>query len=178
MASGPYINTDPYTAVYQAILTAFKNHPPFAALVRVGNLIDATSKPYPLKTVGNLAPGDLPEVVLWQSRFGTNLNFNSVAAKFSQTYPVITTHDQLNVIKVNQVKWAAVGALVRAGDDLGGGSQSAALPFIFNISMTEGSDDAFGRNQLHEPGTKERWTSLFAIVVEMAMSKKDIVNWQ
>ena len=151
---------DPFTAAHQAIFAAFKGHPPLAAMVGLGNFVDTTD-PLFQQFKPDAQAGDLPRVMVLQDAF-TLPPFGgcSTAVEFSQAYRVLFATDVLRVVPLNQLKYQALCALVKAGPDLG-------LPFVRAFDVGPGKDES------KRPDDKtQRWTAAFAITVRMYVARR------
>ena len=156
-------STDPFTVVYQAIYNGLANFTDFTAIVKLANpnnLIHFDGLANPIKDKRNAA--DLPEVVLMQSKWRAEpYAVNSIACGIWQTYPIVATAADLNIIPVNQLKYQTIRALDSLGSKLG-------VSFVRLFRLTDSRDlpasSAPGRGI-------DRWQSILDINVEMAVPK-------
>jgi hypothetical protein len=153
---------DPFTAAYQAILAAFQNYAPMAALVGAGNFIDTTDPLFQQFKPG-LQAGDTPQVKLLQGEFDLPpFGGNSTSVQFTQSYRVMFCTDVLRVVPLNQLKYQALIALVKAGSNLG-------------LSCVKGYQVQTGRDDYQSPRQSEqsqRWTAAFDITVHLYLSRQ------
>lgn len=162
--------TDPFTLVHGALWTALTTFDDWAALVRPGNRVrfDAGGTGPAKASMDSLQPGDFPEVVLLQGPFEwAPFTLNAAACGLTQTYPLVLTARDYNIVPLNALKWQTLRALVKAGGHLG-------MPeLVRRVTVRDGTDDAHGRQPWKRGG--QRWATLLAIVVEMTIDKADVL---
>jgi len=159
---------DPFTQISRAILSALQSDPDWSALVPAGNVIDMTSDTFE-RFKGQLQPADTPEVVLLQGDFHLEpFGPNSRIAEFQQDYHLITTHDSLRVLPLNQLKFQTLIALSRAGPtfNLGG--------LVRSWQITQAEDDPDGKSPWRRGTT--RWISTLTIRVSLYLTREVLVN--
>jgi hypothetical protein len=156
---------DPFTAAHQAIFAAFENYPALAAVVLPGNFIDTTD-PYFQQFKSNTQAGDLPQVKILQDKFTLPpFGGSSMMVQFTQSYRVLFCTDVLQVVPLNQLKYLALIALVKAGPNLG-------LTCIKGFEVETGRDDT--KSPPEEAEQSQRWAAAFNIKVEMYLSRQQL----
>ncbi len=159
------MTTDPFSAVYAALWAGLESFADFAALVKVRNRLRFDVPGVRNPTRETSAPADLPELTLLQGAFRlAPYTTNALACDVAQAYPVVIAIDDLQVVKLNAVKWQAFRALLAAGHDLG-------LPYVRRWTIEDGRDDPAARRL---SGDARRWAAVLTINVEMSLSKADI----
>jgi hypothetical protein len=157
---------DPITATYRRVRSLLLSHDGFTDIVRPGNFPDMSAASF-VQVKPQIQPGDLPEVLLFQSAFRM-LPFgrNSMSAEVVQTFDLVTTIDKLQVTPLNAVKWQSFVALSNGGGDLG-------LTFVRDWQLQDGADDAFGQSQWKRETL--RYVSMLRIVVTLSISRQSIL---
>ena len=154
---------DPFTAAHQAIFAAFQNYAPLAALVLPGNFVDTTDPLFQQFKPG-ITAGDTPQLKILQDDFTLPpFGGNSTTVQFTQTYRVMICTDVLRVVPLNQVKYLALIALVKAGPTLG-------------LSCVSGYQVQAGRDDTKSPESEKsrRWTAAFNISVQLYLSRRQL----
>lgn len=160
------MQSDPFTTVSAAILSALQGDSAWAALVKRGNVIDMTADTFE-RWKGQLQSGDVPEVILLQGDFRLKpFGGSSRIAEMQQSYDLIATHDSLRVTPVNALKYATFTALARAGPALG------LEGLVRAWEITHGHDDSSGQKPWRR-GTL-RWVSVLRIEVGMYLARETI----
>lgn len=155
--------SDPFTQANLAIWNALASYPGFSSLVRVGNRLGTTSQNVPLnKSRGTYADtADAGQVRIQEAGFTLSpFGSNSRISESRQSYGVQFTTQALTTTPLNRLKWNALKALKRAGDDLG-------LPFVRGWSITEASEGLVSAIAPEEPRTQDGWATAFTVNVEM-----------
>jgi len=154
---------DPFTAAHQAIFAAFANYPAFACLVLPGNVIDTTDPLFQQFKPGATA-GDTPQLKILQDEFTLPpFGGNSTTVRITQSYRVMICTDVLRVVPLNQVKYLALIALVKAGPNLG-------LSCISGYDVAAGRDDADSA----QSEKSQRWAAAFTITVQLYLSRRQL----
>jgi len=158
---------DPFTAAHQAIFAAFQNSPALAALVLPGNFIDTTNALFQ-QFKPNTTASDTPQIKILQGEFTLPpFGGNSTTVQFTQTYRVLFSTDVLRVVPLNQLKYLALAALVKAGPNLG-------------LSCVKGFDVGSGRDDTAVPKSEsqgsQRWVAAFGITVQMYLSRGQLAG--
>jgi len=151
---------DPITAAHQAIFAALQNYPALAAVVLPGNFVDTTNPLFQQFKPG-IAAADTPQVKILQGEFTLPpFGGNSTTVQFTQAYRVFFCTDVLQVTPLNQLKYLALIALVKAGPNLG-------LSCVKSFDVNPGRDDAkFEESQ--------RWAAAFTINVHLYLSRQQL----
>jgi len=159
---------DPITATYRRIRAILLGHGGFTAIVNPGNFPDM-SLPAFSQIKPNVQPGDLPEVLLFQSGFRMLLfGRNSLSCEIVQTFDLVTTIDKLQVTPLNAVKWQSFVALSAGGIDLG-------LPgLVRDWMLQDGADDAFGQAQWKRDTL--RYVSMIRIVTTLSIPRQTVLS--
>ena len=151
---------DPITAAHQAIFAALQNYPALAAVVLPGNFIDTTN-PYFQQFKPDVQASDTPQVKILQGEFSLPpFGGNSTTVQFTQAYRLFFCTDVLQATPLNQLKYLALIALVKAGPNLG-------------LSCVSGFDVLAGKD---EPQSEEsqRWAAVFTIHVHLYMPRQQL----
>jgi hypothetical protein len=158
---------DPFTAAHEAIFAAFQNQPALAALVLPGNFIDTTDPLFQQFKPATQA-GDTPQVKILQGEFTLPpFGGSSTTVHFTQSYRVLFTTDVLRVVPLNQLKYQALIALVKAGPTLG-------LSCVKGFSVETGRDDM--QSPASEAQRSQRWVAAFTIEVRLYLSRQQLAG--
>lgn len=155
--------SDPFTQANLAIWNALTAYPGFADLVRVGNRLGTTSRNVPLdKSRGTYADtADAGQLRVQEAGFTLSpFGSNSKVSESRQSYSVQLTTQSMRATPLNRLKWNALKALKRAGDDLG-------LTFVREWSITEATEGLMSVVTPEEPRTQDGWATAFTVNVEM-----------
>lgn len=154
---------DPFTAAHQAIFAALQNYPALAAVVLPGNFVDTTD-PLFQQFKPDLQASDTPQVKILQGAFTLPpFGGNSTTVQFTQSYGIFFATDVLQVVPLNQLKYLALTALVKAGPNLG-------LSCVKSFDVGAGRDDAQGA----QTEQSQRWTAAFTVNVHLYLSRKQL----
>jgi hypothetical protein len=158
----PEAITDPFSKVYAAIAAALSADSDFARLVDLGLRIDFTQATgYPIQV--QKRDRSLKAVSeLDQGRF-TLMPFggNSRVAEASQSYVLSVDSHKTTVQTINQIKWAALKALRRAGPELG------THNLVRDWMITDGMDQP----RPQSPDATAGWAAVLTIQVQMYFDK-------
>jgi hypothetical protein len=162
---------DPFTAAHQAIFAAFEHSPSLAALVPAGNFIDTTDPLFERFKPGTTA-ADTPQVKILQGEFALPpFGGNSTSVQLSQDYHVLFSTDVLRIVPLNQLKYQALIALVKAGPSLG-------LSCVRGFEVSGGRDDSGGpgadKALQTETQRSRRWAAAFTITVHLFLSRQQL----
>jgi hypothetical protein len=156
---------DPFTAAHQAIFAAFQGSAALAALVLPGNFIDTTN-PLFQQFKPNTQASDTPQVKILQGDFTLPpFGGNSTTVQFAQDFRVLFSTDVLRIVPLNQLKYQALIALVKAGPTLG-------LTCAKGFEVGPGRDDA--KSPPEETQQSQRWVAAFTITVHLYLSRQQL----
>lgn len=162
---------DPFTQAYQAIRDAMRDHAGFASLVKIANW-DDFSEFATHNAKGGLQPADAPTASLVMTTFAMRpFGSNSKVSQIEQGFQLVTATDVLKILKVNQVKYQAFIAMVKAGDDLG-------LPGLVSDWNVTGGQDGTGTVEVAGSDTlkgRKGWAAIISINVVMTISRATLL---
>lgn len=131
---------DPITAGYKAVWSILRANALFMANIkRTNDWSDGTLEALALQALTN---SDMPEISLLQGAFVLKpWGSNSKAAEIDQVYTLVDVTGTLQVSKVNQIKWAVMGAFrANSPESVTWDSQ----PFCRGFMLASGSDGSGG----------------------------------
>jgi hypothetical protein len=154
---------DPFTQVYQALLTKLVSSE-VTAMVRANNIIRLDgSNPDPRKP--EVAAADLPELVLYPSGGAIELGYCDDGLKVDQQFNLAVATSDVRVSKGHfPLKWALLKAFWAIKDNLG-------LAFVELVRLSNAaetlSDDAQNRGM-------DGWSTLFSVTVTLVFDSSDL----
>jgi hypothetical protein len=164
----PTVNDDPMSKVHAALWSALTGYTKWANLIRAGNRVRFDEGlNWPANRDRQIQPGDTAEVRLEQGAFTFDLyNWDASTTKIVQSYPLVITAEDHDVIPLNRVKWLTLAAIKNAGYRLG------LAGFVARVTIRDGKDSA-------SPGKpadrgSNRWVTLLTIDVDMIIPDTDL----
>ena len=150
-------NFNPFTQVYQRLLTTLSNDSLLSTLVEPGNIVDFTgANPEPVKD--EVEDADLPEMQLIPLG-GPVKRDNTMKLTVDYAFSVqITTGDNRINAWLLPIQWAIIRGVYAAGDSLG-------LSWVKMVRLTALT------NQSNDPAQRgiEGWVTVMHIVVTMLL---------
>lgn len=175
---------DPFSQVYERILTVLQNDPVLKVLIRSGNWIKFDSQPIkPWKS--NIQPGDMPEILVEPVSGIAQLASDSISAKQDMSWSIkVATNDVRlfwpdaagNVTGVFAVYWALMVALDQASDGLASVNTTPALaPLSFcrvaRITATVTSPFDPAGNPVSEARGTDGWCVLVTLQTTLDLNR-------
>lgn len=110
---------DIFTTIHKALWAAMTAYSPFTTLVALNNRVDMTADDF-VDFKPNLPPDATPEAAIFQTAFAQDrFTVSDPAVNRSQTFAVVLTGGELSPTKINEVREAAMDALLAKGTKLG-----------------------------------------------------------
>lgn len=159
---------DPFTLVYQAIWSALTSATDWTAIVNptthVVRFDQGSDDPIPYQRDAS----QLPDAALFQGRFTLEpFTFNSMNCGAVQTYPLVCTMNDLQIDKLNVLKWQTLRAIFNYDP-----SGKLLLPsLVRRVVISEAKDDPRGN-----AGGLDRWIFALAITVEISLPKTAVAS--
>jgi hypothetical protein len=168
---------DPITSVYKRLRASLLAHAGFAEIVNptvplrsshIGRFPDMSDPKYQ-RPPAELDARDCPEILMLQSSFQlTWAGRNSLTSEIRQSFDLVMTHDHLQIVPVDQLKWHAFVALAYAGDDLG-------LPgLVRDWDIADAADDAFGQSEWKRGSL--RYLTTARIVTTLSLPRRVVAD--